>query len=199
MERKLRLEVINRADIQGEKTRIRPMRPDELLLTYEWEGDPDVQPFYGSRSRYRDFEEYAANVDQHYLDGSNPEEGRCFIIEANGQPIGMVNYNRIDSHNRSTEVDIVIGAPGHRNRGYGTDAMLAFLRFLFDSVGLHRVSLEVFEHNVRARRVYERLGFVQEGVTRESDTLEGRWVNGVIYGILEHEFEGPPLKEPADL
>ncbi len=100
----------------------------------------------------------------------------------------MINTNRIHTHARSTEIDVVIGRPGYRERGYGSDAITAFLAFLFDTVGLHRVWLETYDYNARARRVYEKLGFVQEGVARESSWKDGRWVANVIYGILEDEF-----------
>jgi RimJ/RimL family protein N-acetyltransferase len=100
----------------------------------------------------------------------------------------MIAYNRIDARNRSTEIDIVIGDPAHRDRGYGTDAIRAFLAFLFDIVGLHRVWLGTYYHNARAQRAYEKCGFVREGLMRQSDWVDGRWVDTVIYGILEHEF-----------
>src|SRR2546425_5336945 len=102
--------------------------------------------------------------------------------------IGMINTNKIEAAHRSTEIDIVIGHPVYRERGYGSDAIREFLRFLFDAVGLHRVWLATYEYNARARRVYEKLGFVQEGIMREADYVDGRWVDSVVYGILEDEF-----------
>ena len=100
----------------------------------------------------------------------------------------MINYNHVQSHDRATDIDVLIGAPGCRDRGYGTDAIIAFLGFLFDAVGLHRVWLGTYDYNARARRVYEKAGFVQEGVMREADLVDGRWVDSVIFGILEDEF-----------
>ncbi len=188
MQRNVSLDAVNAADIRGAKVRLRPMQPDELRLVYDWEADPEVALYYGTRGRYSNFGEYAAAVDPHYLNGSRPEMGRCFIIEADSRPIGMVNYNQIDVHHRSTEIDIVIGHSAYRDGGYGSDALRAFLRFLFDDIGLHRVWLATLPFNDRARRVYEKLGFVQEGVFRESDMVDGRWVDSLIYGILEDEF-----------
>ena len=186
----LNLDAINSADIRGEKTCIRPMRLDEASLLYPWTLDPDVRPFWGTDSRYEDLDDFLRQMEpaRHYFDGSQPELGRNFIIEADDTVIGMVNTNRIDIRHRSTEIDIVIGHRDYRERGYGSDALRAFLRFLFDDIGLHRVWLGTYEYNARARRVYERLGFIQEGVMREDEYLDGRWINTVIYGILEHEF-----------
>lgn len=192
----LNLDAINVADIRGRLTRIRPMRPEEAALIHAWNTDPDVYTFWGSYDhRHLSLDEFLADTagDAHYFDGSAVAKGRCFSIEPLAGPhagavVGMINTNEIELHHRNTEIDIVIGHPDYRERGYGTDAIREFLRFLFDTVGLHRVWLGTYEYNARARRVYEKLGFVQEGVMRDADLVEERWVNAVVYGILEDEF-----------
>ena len=157
-------------------------------MLYDWISDPDVEPFWGGSDRHRGLEDFLTHWEPHFLDGSQPNRGRCFTIEADGRPIGMINYNRVDTTSRSTDIDIIVGEPGYRDRGYGTDALRTFLSFLFDTVGLHRVWLGTYDNNARARRVYEKLGFVQEGVMRQADWVDGRWVDSVIYGIIDYEF-----------
>lgn len=182
------LDAFHSADIRGAKTRIRPMRPDEADRLYVWACDSDVQPFWGGRDHYKDFDDFLCHWEPYYFDGSRPDLGRCFTIEADTSPIGMIASNRVDTAARSTEIDILIGEEGYRGRGHGTDAIRAFLGFLFDTVGLHRVWLATYEHNARARRAYEKAGFVREGVMRQAERVDGRWVDSVIYGILEDEF-----------
>ena len=184
----LRLDAVESADICGRKTRIRPMAANELARVYGWINDPDVQPFWGGSDHHGSLDEYVSHWEPHYFNGSQPDRGRCFTIETDDRPIGMIVYNRVDTSSRSTEIDIVIGEPGYRDRGYGTDALRAFISFLFETVGLHRVWLATYDYNARARRAYEKLGFVKEGVMRQSDCVDGRWLDSVIYGILEDEF-----------
>lgn len=172
------------------------MRPDEAALIHPWNNDPDVYTFWGTYDhRHMSVEEFLADIkdDWHYVDGSAVEKGRCFSIEPlegpdAGTVVGMINHNPIEVRHRNTSIDIVIGHGGYREKGYGTDAVREFLRFLFDVVGLHRVSLSTYEYNARARRVYEKLGMMQEGSAREADFVDGRWVNDISYGILEGEF-----------
>jgi RimJ/RimL family protein N-acetyltransferase len=184
------LQAVESADIHGQKTRLRPMRPDEAPLFYRWATDPEVQPFWGGRDHYKSLDDFLGHGhwEPHYFDGSQPHRGRSFTIEAGSRPVGMIAYNRVDSANRSTEIDIVIGDAAYRDRGYGTDAVRAFLGFLFDTVGLHRVYLTTYDYNLRAQRAYEKVGFLREGVMRQSDWVDGRWVDAVLYGILEHDF-----------
>ena len=185
----VRTDAIETADVRGARTRLRPMRPDEAPTFHGWLSDPDVAPWWGGSGYYRTPQQFLADWEPHYFDGSQPERGRCFAIEADGgRLIGMVATNEIDTHNRSTEIDIVIGEPDYRGRGYGTDAIRALLGFLFDTVGLHRVWLATYQNNARARRAYEKVGFREEGLARQSDWVDGRWLDTVLYGILAHEF-----------
>lgn len=189
----VRLDAFEDTDIQGELTRLRPARPDEAEMLYAWATDPEVAPFWGGRDYYRDFEHFLSDWPSHYFDGSHPEKGRCFVIEAvdpdrDAAAIGAVFVNEIDVHNRNTEFDVLIGKSEYRGKGFGTDALRALVDCLFHTVGLHRVWVLTYEHNAPARRSYEKVGFVREGLLRESDLVEGRWVDVILYGLLKAEF-----------
>lgn len=58
------------------------------------------------------------------------------------------------------------------NRAEATRLVLAHP---FETLGLRRVSLEVHDFNPRARRTYDKVGFVQEGVRRDALRFDGGW------------------------
>ena len=62
------------------------------------------------------------------------------------------------------------------------------LRYGFDTVGLHRISLKVFDFNPRARRVYQKCGFRLEGRKRDALLAGGRWHDAIIMAILETDL-----------
>ena len=176
--------------MEGEKTRLRPMTLDEVDLVLGWLRDPEVREFWGGRDLMRSKEEFLADWKPYYFDGSEPERGRCFAIEADGRPIGMIAYNAINRRDRSVEIDVTIGEKAYWSRGYGTDAIRTFLGYLFEVMGMHRVWLVPYATNARAIRCYEKCGFVREGVLRESDWVDGQWVDAVLMSVLEQEFKG---------
>lgn len=53
---------------------------------------------------------------------------------------------------------------------------------------MHRVDLEVYAYNPRARRVYEKAGFVYEGTKRQSLLWDGAWVDAHVMSILADEW-----------
>jgi RimJ/RimL family protein N-acetyltransferase len=55
-------------------------------------------------------------------------------------------------------------------------------------MGLHRVSLEVFDFNPRARHVYEKVGFRHEGTGREALLFDGEWIDVHYMAVLSGEW-----------
>jgi len=49
--------------------------------------------------------------------------------------------------------------------------------------------LGVFSFNERAVRLYERLGFVREGVNREAYYLDYKWHDRILFSVLEKEWK----------
>ena len=106
-------------------------------------------------------------------------------------PIGTVHLKPLPPSmmaHRFTELGIDI-AKGYQGQGYGTEAIQWALDWAFNVAGLHRVQLRSFEWNYGARKLYERLGFKQEGVSREQLYHKGRWWDDYQYGMLNREWK----------
>ncbi len=123
------------------------------------------------------------------------------VTDLAGIPIGLVSlWDRSVPH-EAAELSIWLGA-GHRDRGLGTEALRLALRYAFDDLRLHKIYLRVLEYNVRARRAYEKCGFVVEGHLREEMRVGGEWHTLVYMGVLAPEFEvadarlGPMADDP---
>ncbi|HEY1621520.1 MAG TPA: GNAT family protein [Streptosporangiaceae bacterium] len=104
-----------------------------------------------------------------------------------GQCVGEAVLNDWDPGNRSSNFRIMIGPRG-RDRGLGTDAVRLIVGYGFGSLGLHRISLEVYDFNPRARRVYEKAGFAAEGVLRDALYWDGEWISATVMSILAPEW-----------
>jgi len=107
------------------------------------------------------------------------------ILRASDQRyVGEVVLNDLDTHNRSMNFRIALSDPAIVGHGYGTEATRAVVRYGFDTVGLHRISLGVYAFNPRARRAYEKCGFVHEGTERAALHWQGEWVDQHRMSIL---------------
>ena len=66
----------------------------------------------------------------------------------------------------------------------GTETARLFTQFGVDTLHLHRISLRVLAENTAARRSYEKAGFVQEGVFRDMELLDGAYRDVVFMAKL---------------
>jgi diamine N-acetyltransferase len=68
---------------------------------------------------------------------------------------------------------------------------------MFDEQSAHRAFLEVYAHNTRARKLYERFGFTYEGTYRDGarNPRTGRYEDLCIYGLLDNEYKQQMMHE----
>ena len=119
--------------------------------------------------------------------GSTDHHFVICVLE-DGRPIGTVGLHGIDMAEGNAEFGIAIGEPEFWNRGYGTDATRAICDFGFGELRLERIGLHVYAGNERARRAYEKAGFVHEGTLREAHYHHGTRVDVHVMGLLRREW-----------
>jgi UDP-4-amino-4,6-dideoxy-N-acetyl-beta-L-altrosamine N-acetyltransferase len=130
-------------------------------------------------------------AEEFFIDAVNrSEHDAVFGIcdRASGDLVGVAGLHRIDPKNRQAMFGIFIGQAKHRGKGMGTETTDLVVGYAFDTLNLHRVWLHVYEDNKRAIRVYEKLGFVREGLLRQDSFRRGRYWNTVVMGLLQTEF-----------
>lgn len=110
------------------------------------------------------------------------------MIAKDGRIVGESVINEIDWEARSGNFRIVIFQPEARGQGLGSWAVQVTRDFAFEELKLHRLSLDVFSFNERARKAYLAAGFREEGVLRDA-VLDGEeYADDVLMAILEEEW-----------
>ena len=101
--------------------------------------------------------------------------------------VGEVVLNDLHEENRSCGFRTLIGPDG-RGKGLGTEATRMIIRHGLQTLGLHRISLEVYDFNPRARHVYDKVGFTHEGTGRDALRFEDRWIDVHYMSILDTDI-----------
>ena len=169
--------------IYGERVRLRAAERDDVKRFCVWVNDPDV-------TRYLSL----------YLPMSTVDEGNWFeamtrrdqnektlVIEVRDgegwKMIGNCGVFGIDPVNRLGELGIMLGEKDEWNKGYGTETMVLLLHHCFDTLNLNRAYLHVYAENMRAKRSYEKAGFVEEAVYKH-----GRYDDVIVMSVLRSEW-----------
>lgn len=108
------------------------------------------------------------------------------LDRATGALVGEVVLNEWEPGNRCCGFRMLIGAAG-RGRGLGTEAAALTIGHGLETMGLHRICLEVYAFNPRARHVYEKVGFVHEGTGRAALLFDGDWIDVHYMSVLDSD------------
>ena len=108
-------------------------------------------------------------------------------IWLDGALAGSIGCHPIDWQNRVCSLGYWI-ASQKQARGIVTRCTASMLDYLFDELALHRVVIQCGTGNLRSCAVPQRLGFTREGIAREAEWVGGRWVDLVVWSILDSEW-----------
>lgn len=110
------------------------------------------------------------------------------IDNATDELVSEVVLNEWDEANSSCNFRTLIGASG-RGRGLGTEATRLIVTHGLSTMGLHRISLEVYASNPRARHVYEKVGFIHEGIGRQALRFDDEWIDVHYMSVLATDVQ----------
>jgi RimJ/RimL family protein N-acetyltransferase len=131
-----------------------------LDATLAWSNDPELQKLLAGRS------------DTMFR----------AIHLADGRHVGNVWLADIDRRHRKAEVRVLIGDRPTMGGGAGSTAIDLMARHAFDTLGLHRVYAYVLAFNPRARRAFEKAGFVLEGTLKDDRWDGAQFVDAFLLG-----------------
>jgi [ribosomal protein S5]-alanine N-acetyltransferase len=75
------------------------------------------------------------------------------------------------------------------DQGFMTEALRCSIRFVCGELKLHRIEANIMPRNVRSRRVVEKLGFIDEGLSQKYLKINGVWEDHIHYVMLNPAVE----------
>lgn len=97
---------------------------------------------------------------QDFADLLTREYCTYYVAEDAGEPVACAGYTNLCGE---ANIDNVVVAPSHRRRGIAGELLQKLIRDA-ESAGVEAFTLEVRVSNASAIHLYEKLGFVAEGV-----------------------------------
>lgn len=152
----------------------------------KWEVDPEVTQFlsYDEDRTYKDI------VEEWIVDKMDATKLQFTVIDKSiGAPIGRIYISRIDRHLDSLDITkLYLAGSENRQRGLGKELMRELLEYFFVFLHMERVTLDYYTGNKAAAALYEKMGFQNEGVARNSTKKDGRYYDLHLMSMLRTEF-----------
>jgi diamine N-acetyltransferase len=166
---------------------------DDRRPVYEWMAHSDGTQAMMGPPLYPDvpadtWEEFIADYEEYFFDGSAPEKGRSYIIEVDGEPIGHTNYYTLSAG--VAELDIWLVGERLTGKGYGSEALVALTEHLRTELGYRTFVIRPSARNPRAVRAYEKAGFEIVKMSLEEQTA--------AWGEPDYDDAVPMRKTMAD-
>jgi ribosomal-protein-serine acetyltransferase len=131
----------------------------------------------------RDTEEFIASTRAQLA----ANDGFQVAVVPECEIVGVVGFHRVSWENRATSLGFWL-AEAAQGRGTMTRAVRFLVDHAFGPWELHRVEIHAAPGNRRSRGVPERLGFREEALLRETERIGDRYLDSVVYAILEDEW-----------
>jgi RimJ/RimL family protein N-acetyltransferase len=129
-------------------------------------------------------------TDQHAAEIKNPAN-RYFVAREDNEIVAFAILQGVTSPNRCIRLRRIIAR--HPERGTGSTFLRSVLDICFGELAAHRVDLHVHLDNERARRVYAKMGFAEEGVVRDLHrNRDGSFQSLRLMSILKPEWTARP-------
>lgn len=169
--------------LRGDSVTLRTIEEEDVEFLRDAINDPEVReglttahPINAEQEREY-FEERVSN-----------EEDVNLAICVDGEIMGTIGLHDIDQRAGNCEIGIWL-APEFHGRGFGTEASRLLIQYTFDELRMHRVLARVLAANEASARVWEKLGFEEEGVHRDEAFTGGEYVDMRYFSVLEDEWE----------
>ena len=174
--------------MHGDGVRLRPLSQDDVPLLTRWLFDPEVLRWLQLSEDPPELRTEESVRERHDRMQADPSSKVWRIDTDEDRPVGQVELVGINPLQRRAEVHLLVGEKDVWGRGYGTRAVRRLLEHAFGDLRLRRVSTMADEDNIRVIRLFERCGFVREGLLRRHRLRHGEPTDMVVMGVLDEEY-----------
>lgn len=124
-----------------------------------------------------------------WFEGSGTDDTKKYwVIMKDDQPVGCANLTRIDLNRSCCDWALYVAEPEIRGKGAGQAAGFLMQRFVFENLGLERLSCEVLGSNEASLAMHEFLGFRREGLLRKAVIKNGVRHDVVLMAVLKNDW-----------
>lgn len=176
-------------EIRTRRLKLTPLVASDAPAMFKYRSDPEV-------CRYQTFEPGSPGEVEEFIGSlqSNPFDtaGTWFQfavrLQESGQLIGDFGTHFSADDPRQVEIGFTV-SPEHQGQGYGTEAVVGVLDYLFGTLQKHRVYASVDPRNEPSVALLKRIGMRQEAHFLKSLWFKGEWADDMVFGILESEWK----------
>lgn len=112
-----------------------------------------------------------------------------FIIFNKDVAAGRIGIHHINAMNKTGAIGYWLSKDAE-GKGIITKCCIILISLGFQKLGLNRIEIKAAVKNFRSQAIPEKLGFVKEGILRQSELVNGEFVDLNLYAMLKEDWKG---------
>jgi ribosomal-protein-alanine N-acetyltransferase len=163
------------------KIRLRKADMKDIDALYEIKNDIKSASLLGGFSNGYSRKDIENWINYH----NNKQDEVIFLIETlkNEKVIGHVGLYNIDFRVRKAEFAILIAGEDNQGKGYGSLCTKFMIDYAFDELNIRKINLSLLSENKRAVSMYNKIGFLQEGILRNDQYKNGKYHDVILMAL----------------
>ncbi|WP_029034512.1 GNAT family N-acetyltransferase [Salinimicrobium terrae] len=161
---------------------LRQITEADLQNIYSGLSNPDVIKHYGVN--YSSLDETWEQLEWYAeLERTHSGIWWAIISAVDKEFCGAIGYNNLSREHKKAELGFWL-LPKFWGRGYVQEAMEVVLDYAFQKLHLHRIEAFVETENVSSQKALQKQHFRQEGILRDSEIKNERFISVAIYARI---------------
>jgi len=106
-------------------------------------------------------------------------------LKGNPKLLGIIGYYRMQPENYRSEIGYIL-LPEFHGKGIITEAVNTLIKYGFNDLKLHSIEAVIDPENYASEKVLQKCGFVKEAHLKECGFYDGKFIDSVIYSLLNN-------------
>jgi len=173
------------AYLKGKNIVLRALEPEDLDFLFETENNEDFWEISGTTAPFSKFvlKQYIGNAGQSIYEALQQR----FVIEANKQPVGMIDLFDFNPDHHRAGIGILI-LPEFERCGYAKEALELIIHYSFTKLQLHQLYANITSDNSRSIQLFSKFSFIQIGSKKDWIYTNNTYKDELLFQLINtHE------------
>ena len=173
---------MNFPNIKTSRLHLRQITEADLENIFSGLSHPEVIKYYGVN--YSSLEDTWQQLEWYAeLERTHSGIWWAIILAESHRFCGALGYNNLSREHKKAELGFWL-LPEYWGRGYVQEALEVVLEYAFQKLKLHRIEAFVETENISSQKALQKQHFQQEGILRDSEFKNGRFISVAIFSKL---------------
>lgn len=172
--------------LETERLVLRRITNDDVNEVFELRSNPETMKFI-PRPLVKNNEEaleHIAMIEDKIVTNVGINWG--IYLKDSPKLLGIIGYYRMQPENHRAEIGYIL-LPEFHGKGIVPESVNRLITYGFDDLKLHSIEAVIDPENYASEKVLQKCGFVKEAHLKEAELYEGKFLDKVIYSLLDNK------------